>query len=366
MRIERLYISNFRGVALFEIENLATMVVVAGPNGCGKSSVFDAIRLLKSVYGGYQQDEWRSWFGEFQINLSHKEELRRLLRDETKPAEIWADFSLADAEVDYINHGAEAVLEPLAWQEVIGRDFDFRTFGSPALATELRVHGERVKQLIDEGAGELRKAVAQGPRRARLTLTQTLDIHVHPNRLLEVIFRTFDPEHLGIIDYHGPMRMYQREAVGGLSLNLDSFAEQRRNQSLYNWQGKYSNVKSELASNYVRELIAAQAGAQSEHQADLNATLSELFQTFFPDKSYDGPRPTVEGTPLFPVRLTTGEEHDIDDLSSGEKEVLYGYLRLRNSAPQNSVILLDEPELHLNPDCFRVYPTSTIATWAGA
>jgi hypothetical protein len=36
-------------------------------------------------------------------------------------------------------------------------------------------------------------------------------------------------------------------------------------------------------------------------------------------------------------------------LSSGEKEILYGYLRLRNSAPRNSVILLDEPELHLNP-----------------
>ncbi len=45
--------------------------------------------------------------------------------------------------------------------------------------------------------------------------------------------------------------------------------------------------------------------------------------------------------------------HDIDELSSGEKEVLYGYLRLRNSAPRNSVILLDEPELHLNPSLLQ-------------
>ena len=81
MRIQRLHISNFRAVSLFDIDDLATIVVIAGPNGCGKSSVLDAVRLLKSVYGGYQQEEWRRWFGEFQINLSHKDELARLFRD---------------------------------------------------------------------------------------------------------------------------------------------------------------------------------------------------------------------------------------------------------------------------------------------
>src|SRR5205823_3002152 len=55
----------------------------------------------------------------------------------------------------------------------------------------------------------------------------------------------------------------------------------------------------------------------------------------------------------FPVRLASGETHDIDDLSSGEKEILYGYLKLKNSVPPGSVILLDEPELHLNPSLLQ-------------
>ena len=38
------------------------------------------------------------------------------------------------------------------------------------------------------------------------------------------------------------------------------------------------------------------------------------------------------------------------------KEVLFGYLRLRNSAPKYSVVLLDEPELHLNPALVRGLP----------
>ncbi len=29
--------------------------------------------------------------------------------------------------------------------------------------------------------------------------------------------------------------------------------------------------------------------------------------------------------------------------------MLYGYLRIRNAAPKHSVLLIDEPELHLNP-----------------
>jgi hypothetical protein len=56
------------------------------------------------------------------------------------------------------------------------------------------------------------------------------------------------------------------------------------------------------------------------------------------------------------VRLESGREHDINELSSGEKEVLLGYLRLRNSAPRNSIILVDEPELHLNPRLIRGLP----------
>ena len=51
-----------------------------------------------------------------------------------------------------------------------------------------------------------------------------------------------------------------------------------------------------------------------------------------------------------------GTEHDLDELSSGEKEILYGYLRIRSSAPRDSIILLDEPELHLNPRLIRGLP----------
>ena len=54
--------------------------------------------------------------------------------------------------------------------------------------------------------------------------------------------------------------------------------------------------------------------------------------------------------------MSDGKKHDINDLSSGEKEILFGYLRLRNSAQRQSIILLDEPELHLNPMLIQGLP----------
>ena len=60
MRIHSLAIRNFRAVESFEVTGLGDFVLIAGPNGCGKSTVFDALRLLESVY---VVGEWTRWFG---------------------------------------------------------------------------------------------------------------------------------------------------------------------------------------------------------------------------------------------------------------------------------------------------------------
>ena len=57
MKIDSLQIVNFRGIRDVSLDSLGNVVVIAGQNGSGKSCLFDAIRLLKSVYGGYQANE---------------------------------------------------------------------------------------------------------------------------------------------------------------------------------------------------------------------------------------------------------------------------------------------------------------------
>ena len=150
--------------------------------------------------------------------------------------------------------------------------------------------------------------------------------------------------------------MYGRETLQGINLNLDALEQQRSQHALYNYGNKYANVKSEMAGSYVKEILAGKASGRTVGQESLSGTLKELFRTFFPDKEFLGPVPTPEGNLLFPVKTGDGATHDLNELSAGEKEVLYGYLRLRNSAPKFSVILLDEPELHLNPRLIKGLP----------
>ncbi len=347
MRFQKLSIRNFRGIREFVIDGLGDSVVVAGPNGCGKTCVLDAMRLLKSVYGGYQENEWQMWFGEFQINLGRLDDMKRLFRDPNKPVEITAEFELAKSELEYLQVNAETVLTPIVWREILGRDI--YAMGNTALfASELRQYGTRVKETVTEGAARLRVEMEKGSFTGGMVISETGQVEATESKVLELVFQTYDPHHIGVIDYHSSSRNYEREAIGGVNLNLDAVTAQRRQYSLYNLRDKYRNVKAELATHFVRDMIASRGGVEAI-SSDLNATLEALFKTFFPDKSYRGPVAHSDGTVTFPVYLSSGLMHDIDELSSGEKELLYGYLRLRDSAPKNSIILLDEPELHLNP-----------------
>lgn len=199
-----------------------------------------------------------------------------------------------------MHENAEQLLEPLVWQTVLGPGYDARSIRQPAVATELREHAPRVNAQVKERAQQVRGELPSPTLAPRLIIAPNGELAVEQSSALEVLFQTYRPAELGIIEYHSALRAYEREQLGGINLNLDSYEEQRRQQMLYNWREKYRNVKSELASTYVRSVISEKA-TEAAPDSDLNATLRDLFQTFFPDKTYEGPRPEPDGSLTFPV-----------------------------------------------------------------
>ncbi|GHD10845.1 AAA family ATPase [Tianweitania populi] len=358
MKIRNLVISNFRGIQRVEATDLGDTIIIAGQNGSGKSCLFDAIRLLKSTYGGYQQNEWQNFFGEFAIQLhGSSKHLSGLFNDPTKDIEIEAQFVLRDDERAYVTAHAAELLEQTIWQTVLPEAFQWGGYRKAMFAAQFRDQQPVVLQRVANELPQLQQELALPLLTARVKIDSAGQIIITDSKALSVIFSNYRPRNIGVIDFHGAQRHYGREAVQGINLSLEQTNLSYSQHTLYNYNNKYNNVKSEMAGNFIKELLAEKANSQRyNEEASLVDTLKELFDSFFPDKRFEGPQPTSDGSLSFPVTTQNGSTHDLDELSSGEKEILYGYLRIRSSAPRNSIILLDEPELHLNPRLIRGLP----------
>jgi predicted ATPase len=357
VKIEKLEIANFRGIKYVRMEDLKSTVVIAGANGSGKSCIFDAIRLLKSAYGGYQQNEWHHWMSEFQVNFTaNPSAFLAFFQDKQKPMHIAATFRLHPNERAYLQaHGKELVRQSV-WKIIAPELHGWSSYNAAPMAAQYRDREPEVERQTDVQWSAMLTELSQDTIEGRLFAQPNGDLQFSNSKALEILFSTFLPEKLGLLDYHGAQRNYSREQVSGVNLDLTAQNETRKQTALYNYNAKYSNVKGEMAGAYIKELLSEKAGADMSSRAPLDATLAELFSTFFPDKKFLGPQATASGALTFPVTTASGAKHDLDELSSGEKEILYGYLRIRNSAPRYSLILLDEPELHLNPRLIQSLP----------
>jgi hypothetical protein len=347
MRIANLEIRNFKAIRQFSIRDISDAIVLAGPNGCGKSCVLDAIRLLKSTYGGYRrQNEWQSFFNEFQLNLQNPEEVKRLFHNRNQEILIAADFSFSTSELEYIRQFARTIIYKSLWEQTTSRRQ--RGYGPVGhLGNESEIPD--LSKVADEAAAAVIAELNKDVHVARLTIDTRTELATLPSLLLQFVFGIYDPKNIGMIDYHGAHRNYQRERLGGINVNIEETGNKLAQHALFDWQNKYTNIKSELASAYIRDLFIERAGGISTTTSSILASIKDLFETFLPGKTFGGPQPGKNGELIFQVKLAGGGEHDIDDLSSGEKELVYGYLRLRNASPTHSIIMLDEPELHLNP-----------------
>jgi len=358
MHVRALEISNFRAIASAKLENLRNNIVIAGPNGCGKSTVFHALRLWKSVQAGYVDNEPLQWLSEFEINLVESpRDLTLLFREPTKAVRIAGTVELANEEKDFIRANIDELTHELAWRDLGPRAGKGGRLIVPAAAAGLTRRREDTEQQAALWKTQILETIDEPQFEAELVIDTNLQMRVNPAPpVLRLVYAFNRPDAIGAFEYHTADRNYQREQVSNIDLRLESAVQQQGQTGLYNTAQKYQNIKSQMAGSYLRELIAKAANVEYPAGASLIESLRDLFRTFFPEKEFRGPVPLPTGKLSFNVTTLGGFEHDINDLSSGEKEVLYGYLRLRNLARRHSVLLFDEPELHLNPLLIRGLP----------
>ncbi len=157
----------------------------------------------------------------------------------------------------------------------------------------------------------------------------------------------------GFFDY---ITVYRQTQNNNLQTWDASFlSEERAKQTLAQSQQKFQYTKQYLAGLKMRDLQEIQSAIREGRDlvADSLKEIREVFNRFFAPMKFQDVY--LDRSPFGFVVSTPRGEIDIDDLSSGEKEILNIFVRFHQLKPRGAVILLDEADAHLHPDLERRY-----------
>lgn len=294
MRITSFRIENFRNLRLAECTDPPTFMVICGGNGSGKSALLSALMTAKEQAGAY---------GNFPSD----------------PRAVAADADEATIAMTIEFNGFE-------------KEYLSKVANSPCPDSDSMV---------------IKIGKTSGGR------------HEKYSNFIAQLFQHFSwsqSESLGFFDYIDAHRQFAKIQLQ--TWDVSQLADEATRQTLASpGMQKFQATKAYLVSLKVRDLQNLQRMvANKQSIEEVNDSLEEIrtfFNMFFaPMKFVDV---EIDQSPFKFIIDTPHGLIDIDDMSSGEKEVLFTYLRFHQLKHKGAIILFDEADTHLHPDLERRY-----------
>jgi len=157
----------------------------------------------------------------------------------------------------------------------------------------------------------------------------------------------------GFFDYIEPYRKIQKHELR--TWDASFLSDDRAKQTLARGEQKFDLTKQYLASLKMGDLQELQTSRKSGETVSKDSLqdIREFFNSFFYPMEFKDV--FINKSPFEFIISTPLGDIDIDDLSSGEKEILNIFMRFHQLKPNGAVILFDEADAHLHPDLERRY-----------
>lgn len=293
MRLRSFRIENFRNLRLAQCDNVPDFAVICGGNGCGKSALLEALITAKEHAGAY---------GNFSFDP-------RAVSADADRATITMSIEFSKRDQDYITANYNYDCPPT----------------------------DEIVVTVNKGG---RARAEKRSDAARQLLGYYSRARGSP----------------GFFDYIGAYRQPQKVQL--TTWDATFLSDQRARQTLAASDPKFQYTKAYLAGLKMRDLQELQAlmrsgGLSKASSPDSLKEIREFFDLFFsPMRFVDV---SIDTSPFAYEIDTPSGVVDLDDLSSGEKEVLNIFIRFHQLRPEAAVILFDEADAHLHPDLQRRY-----------
>lgn len=314
MRISYFRIENFKSIRLAECSAPPDFLVVCGGNGCGKSALLSALVLAKEVSGGYGtgfnfQQAWIS--------------------ADASECRITLTLAFDGADQNFFRN------RPINPHQPPSAPF---TDSSATIHVTARRGAPPHEAVSSDCPPAVRELLASYSRSVGAPgFFDFIDAHrIYPRMQLS----TWDPQASSDMAARGTLILPGADSVG---------------PPMPHHGNKFQFTKQYLAAMVIRDLQILQQSQRTGTVtiSDSLAEFRQLFNEFLAPLKFVDVDITV---PPFRYRVSTPRgEIDIDDLSSGEKEVLNVFARFHQLRPERAIIFFDEADAHLHPDLQRRY-----------
>jgi predicted ATPase len=344
MKVTTTSIRNFRALENISITFEPTANVVVGPNAIGKTTVLEALRLAKGTLAPRTPDEAQSVFmslGALSPHVPQRLNYRVLARDITRPLRIVATFELNSDEISKLD-SLSADLATAIVRAGLGGNLGpqgqlalVQFLSSPSGVQALESARKHVDSLLGPVKGN-----------ARITL----DLEIDPaygtirgaNQFDQLVFAAFEsklPPNQTLFSYFPADRALPQGdipiQVGGQDAAQQLLSHNSQPQL------KYARLKSTIINSMFDPAVLER----------LAEAFKKLFSRVLKDRELADSN-IINDFGLISVQikdLISGRTFDIDQMSSGEKGLILTFLIISGSVAPGGIILMDEPELHLNP-----------------
>jgi predicted ATPase len=343
MKLSTLTIRNFRGIQGISMDFDKRANVIVGPNAIGKTTVLEAIRLAKAVLAPRTPDEGQNaliTLGALTPHNPQQLNYGSICGIETQPLNIVAVFELTASEIATL----DALVNELA-TAVVRASIGYSPVASQ-LATVQYLSSPQGVQALAQAKALVVGALPSVKTSAHITLDLTIDPTAQTvrgaNHLDQLIFASMEsrlPPQKTLFSYFPADRALP---VGETVIQVggpDIMAQLQSHNAQA--QTKYQRLKPTIINN---ELFGKEARDKQD------ADFKKIFSKVLKDRELVGTTINQFGLVSIKIRQTTdGKVFDIDGMSSGEKGLILTFLLISHSVADGGIILIDEPELHLNP-----------------